>query len=58
MPVADLDEIEKGEGDPTWESGQLLAHGIGLPLSAVAVVAELLDQGLIELAGEPDAGGR
>lgn len=56
MPVCELDEVEKGEGDPTWEMGQRLAQGLGLPLSAIAVVAELLDQGLIKLVAKPVSG--
>jgi hypothetical protein len=56
MPLSDLTAIEMGEGEPTWETGKRLAQGIGLPLSALAVVAELVDKGLIELVGEPGSG--
>ena len=51
MPASELDEFEKGGGGPTWEDGQRIAQGFGMPLAAIAVVAELLDMGLIEVVG-------
>lgn len=57
ISIEELDELEKGERDPTWELGEQLAtQGLGIPLSAVAAVSDLLDKGLIELAAEPGSG--
>lgn len=58
MPVSEIAEFEHGRGGPTWEDGKRIAEGFGIPLTAIAVVAELLDMGLIELVGVSARGSR